>query len=219
MDIARNQAQLVVVGGGMVAHRLVEAVRARDEQGAWQVTVLAEEPRAPYDRVALTSYFSGRDPESLSLGAPQLWDDPLVTLVRGTTVTALDRDARMGRTDDGREHRYDQLVLATGSRAAVPAIPGADLPGVFVYRTLDDVAALRGWVEEECAPPRRGGGGAGVGGGRGGPAAPRRGGGGARAPGGGGPAARAGPPPPPPPPAPPPRGGGGPPPPPPRCDP
>ncbi|BDO42410.1 nitrite reductase large subunit NirB [Cellulomonas sp. NTE-D12] len=152
--MSRIPSQLVVVGGGMVAQRLVEAVRARDEDRTWQVTVLAEEPRAPYDRVALTSYFSGRDPESLALGAPQLWADPLVTLLRGTTVTEVDRDARTVRTDDGRALRYDHLVLATGSRAAVPAIPGADQPGVFVYRTLDDVAALRGWVEQEAA--RRG---------------------------------------------------------------
>ena len=72
--------QLVVIGGGMVAHRLVEALRARDEAGEWAVTLLCEEPRAPYDRVALTSYFSGRDPEDLALGDPELWDDPLVTL-------------------------------------------------------------------------------------------------------------------------------------------
>ena len=49
---------LVVVGGGMVAQRLVEALRDRDAAGTWRITVLAEEPRRPYDRVALTSYFS-----------------------------------------------------------------------------------------------------------------------------------------------------------------
>jgi len=47
---------LVVAGHGMVAHRLVEAVRAEDPQGTWRVVVLAEEPRPAYDRVALTSY-------------------------------------------------------------------------------------------------------------------------------------------------------------------
>jgi len=61
---------LVVVGGGMVAQRLVEAMRDRDSEGTWRVTVLAEEPRAPYDRVALTSYFSGRHPEDLAIGSP-----------------------------------------------------------------------------------------------------------------------------------------------------
>jgi len=147
--------RLVVVGGGMVAQRLVEALRDRDAEGAWHVTVLAEEPRAPYDRVALTSYFSGRDPESLALGAPELWDDPLVTLVRGARVTGLDRSARTVTTDDGRTWPYDELVLATGSRPFVPPIDGTDLPGVFVYRTIDDVAALRGWVEDRAATLRR----------------------------------------------------------------
>src|SRR5215217_799575 len=140
---------LVVVGGGMVAQRLVEAHRDRDADGAWHVTVLAGEPRAPYDRVALTSYFAGRDPEDLSLGSPELWDDPLVTLVRGAEVVGLDRAARTVTAQDGRTWHYDELVLATGSSAAMPPIEGNDLPGVFVYRTVDDVAALRGWVEEQ----------------------------------------------------------------------
>ena len=61
---------LVVVGGGMVAQRLVEALRDRDTAGTWRITVLAEEPRRPYDRVALTSYFSGRDADDLALGDP-----------------------------------------------------------------------------------------------------------------------------------------------------
>ncbi|QTE28251.1 nitrite reductase large subunit NirB [Pengzhenrongella sicca] len=149
--MAAPPQHLIVVGGGMVAQRLVEAMRDRDTAGAWRVTVLAEEPRAPYDRVALTSYFSGRDPEDLSMGSPALWDDPLVTLVRGTPVVELDRAARTVRTADGRTWAYDQLVLATGSSAARPPIEGSDLPGVFVYRTIDDVAALRGWVEEQAA--------------------------------------------------------------------
>ncbi|NCT92106.1 nitrite reductase large subunit [Cellulomonas sp. APG4] len=152
--------RLVVVGGGMVAHRLVEALRDRDADGAWHVTVVAEEPRAPYDRVALTSYFSGRDPADLALGTPDLWADPHVTLLRDTTVTAVDREVRTVtavRNGVGSEAvlSYDALVLATGSSAAVPPVEGTDLPGVFVYRTVDDVAALRGWVEETARRRRR----------------------------------------------------------------
>lgn len=151
--------QLVVVGGGMVARRLVDALRARDENGRWAVTVLAEEPRAPYDRVALTSYFTGRHPEDLALGGQDLWDDPLVTLRRGVAATALDRAARTVTTSDGRTLAYDSLVLATGSYAAVPPVPGKDLRGTFVYRTIDDVAALRTYVERlraELGRPVRG---------------------------------------------------------------
>ena len=140
--------RLVVVGGGMVAHRLVEALRDRDADGRWHVTVLAEEPRPPYDRVALTSYFAGRRPEELALGDGALWQDPQVLLRTGTPAVAVDREARVVTDDLGRTYPYDELVLATGSSAFVPPVPGTDLPGVFVYRTLDDVAALRGWVDE-----------------------------------------------------------------------
>ncbi|MEV6282431.1 nitrite reductase large subunit NirB [Kribbella sp. NPDC051770] len=155
---------LVVVGGGMVAHRLVEALRSRDSGVEWKVTVLAEEPRLPYDRVALTSYFSGRDPQDLSLGEAELWDDPAVTLRKGVAVAALDVAGKTVRTTRGEVIAYDELVLATGSSAFVPPVKNSDAQGCFVYRTIDDVAALRTYVErlrterepqEEGAVPRR----------------------------------------------------------------
>ncbi|MBM6404980.1 nitrite reductase large subunit [Phycicoccus sp. CSK15P-2] len=142
---------VVVVGGGMVAHRFVEALRARDTEGAYAVTVLAEEPRAPYDRVGLSAFFSGTAPEDLALGDPALWEDPLVALRLGDPATGLDRDARTVTTASGDAVGYDHLVLATGSYAWVPPLPGADLPGVFVYRTVEDVVALREWVQERAA--------------------------------------------------------------------
>ena len=146
--------RLVVVGGGMVAHRLVEALRARDGQGRWRVDVFAQEPRAPYDRIALTTYFSGRDAGDLALGDPDLWRDPLVRLHRGVRVSAVDRDARTV-TAAGRQVPYDALVLATGSAAFVPPVPGNDLAGCFAYRTVDDVAALRAFVTERTRRLRR----------------------------------------------------------------
>jgi len=138
---------VVVVGGGMVAHRLVEALRSRDTEIRWRITVLAEEPRLPYDRVALTSYFSGRDPHDLSLGEPELWDDPAVTLRKGVQVTSIDTTARTVTTARGEQVGYDELVLATGSSAFVPPVKNSDAQGCFVYRTVDDVAALRVYVE------------------------------------------------------------------------
>jgi nitrite reductase (NADH) large subunit len=138
---------IVVVGGGMVAHRFVEALRSRDTDGAYRVTVCAQEPRRPYDRVALTSYFTGRDPEDLELGEPSLWDDPLVELRRDHTVVGIDRDAQTVTAANGDVTAYDHLVLATGTYAWMPPIKGADLSGVFLYRTIDDVAAIRGYVE------------------------------------------------------------------------
>ncbi|MVA77242.1 nitrite reductase large subunit [Auraticoccus sp. F435] len=147
---ADRPRRLVVVGAGMVAHRLVEALLQRDTTGAFTVTVLGEEEHPPYDRVGLTSFFAGRDAEQLALGDPALWDDDRVDLVLGSRVTGLDRAARTVTTATGQVHRYDELVLATGSSAFVPPVAGADLPGVFVYRTLDDVARLQRWVRDRA---------------------------------------------------------------------
>jgi nitrite reductase (NADH) large subunit len=133
----RGPQRLVVVGNGLVGHRLVEAMAARDTARSWTVTVLAEEPHAAYDRIALSSLFAGTAEEELRL-APARAETRL-----GDPVVAIDREGRTVTTASGTTHGYDHLVLATGSAPFVPPIRGADRAGCFVYRTLDDVTALK----------------------------------------------------------------------------
>jgi nitrite reductase (NADH) large subunit len=142
--------ELVVVGNGMVGHRLVQAVRDRDTAGTWRITVLGQETRPAYDRVALSSYVDGKSADELTL--PEV-TDPLVQLHLGDAAVALDRDARVVRTASGRELPYDALVLATGSVPFVPPVPGRDLPGCFVYRTLDDLDAIMAAAGRALAAP------------------------------------------------------------------
>ncbi len=138
-----NGGNLVVIGHGMVAHRLVQTLRTRDTDGAWRVTVLAEEPRAAYDRVGLSSYVGGWDPDALALDGNDYAGDPLVELRVGDPCTAIDPSARTVQTASGAGFDYDAAVFATGSRAFRPPVPGGDLPGCFVYRTIDDLDAIR----------------------------------------------------------------------------
>ncbi|MEU5846749.1 nitrite reductase large subunit NirB [Saccharopolyspora shandongensis] len=139
---------LVVVGHGMVGHRLVEALRERDADGTWRIVVLGEESRPAYDRVALSSYLDGKSAEDLSLVGHELLDDPMVDLRLGTAATGIDRTARTVSTSDGSRLNYDALVLATGSRPFVPPVPGHDLDGCFVYRTIEDLDAIRAAATE-----------------------------------------------------------------------
>ncbi|WP_328370215.1 nitrite reductase large subunit NirB [Micromonospora zamorensis] len=132
---------LVVIGNGMVGQRFVDALRARDPEGRWRVTVLAEERRPAYDRVRLSAYFDGVGESELNLYTPH----DGVRLRLGEPATAIDRARQVVTTGVG-EYHYDALVLATGSYAFVPPVPGAELPGVFVYRTLDDLAAIRAYA-------------------------------------------------------------------------
>ncbi|BBZ05929.1 nitrite reductase large subunit [Mycolicibacterium doricum] len=133
----------MVVGHGMVGHRFVEALRARDDAGAWRVTVLAEETDAAYDRVGLTGYTEHWDRALLALAGNDYAGDDLVDLRLGQRVTSIDRDAGTVTTADGTTVGYDALVLATGSYAFVPPVPGRDLPACHVYRTFDDLDAIR----------------------------------------------------------------------------
>ncbi|QKG19365.1 nitrite reductase large subunit NirB [Actinomadura verrucosospora] len=138
---ARNEpdTHLVVVGHGPASHRLVEALRERDAAGTWTVTVIGEEPRTAYDRVALTTHLEGADLAYPAHGAG-------VSVITGERVTAIDRAARTVTTSAGRTVGYDALVLATGSAPFVPPVEGRDLPGVFVYRTIDDLDAIRDYA-------------------------------------------------------------------------
>ncbi|MBA0051250.1 NAD(P)/FAD-dependent oxidoreductase [Streptomyces sp. AJS327] len=134
---------LLLAGYGPVGHRTAERLRTRDTGGAWRVVILAEEAHPAYDRVHLSSYLDGKGRGDLTLTGATFASDPLVDLRLSRPATAIDRAARTVRTADGDEVPYDALVLATGSRPFVPPVPGHDLPGCHVYRTFEDLDALR----------------------------------------------------------------------------
>jgi len=140
--------RLVVVGHGMVGHRLLEELVARDAHRAWTITVFGDEPVGAYDRVRLSAVFDGADPSELSLVAPGFAEAHGIEIVAGDEVVHLDRAGRRVSTASGRTVGYDHLVLATGSAPFVPPVPGHDRPGTFVYRTLDDLAEIRARAEQ-----------------------------------------------------------------------
>jgi nitrite reductase (NADH) large subunit len=146
-----RQRTVAVIGHGMVGHRFVEALRARDTDGAWRIVVFGEEADAAYDRVGLSSYVGAWDRSLLALTGNDYHGDHLVELRLGNAVTAIDRDARRVALADGSELDYDALVLATGSYPFVPPVPGKDSAGCHVYRTLDDLDAIRTDAEAALA--------------------------------------------------------------------
>ena len=148
--------RVVVVGHGMVGHRFVEALRARDVADTWHVTDVAEEADAAYDRVGLTGYTDHWDRARLALPGNTYEGDHRVEVVLRDRVSRINRPAKYVTTMLGRRLPYDTLVLATGSYAFVPPVPGHDLPGCHVYRTLDDLDAIRADATRAMATGRAG---------------------------------------------------------------
>ncbi|MFF8730474.1 nitrite reductase large subunit NirB [Streptomyces sp. NPDC015171] len=134
---------LVLVGHGMVGQRFLEALTGLPGAAGRRITVLAEEPRPAYDRVHLTSWFSGTDAEGLSLTPPGFLADHGIDLRLAEPAVAIDRAARTVTTASGQVLHYDDLVLATGSYPFVPPVPGHDAEGCHVYRTIEDLEAIR----------------------------------------------------------------------------
>jgi len=137
-----DRKKIVVVGNGMVGHKLLEQLVAAAADV--EVTVLCEEPRPAYDRVHLSEFFAGKSADELSLVTPGFFEEhgKLLLLKLNAKAVGIDRAAKTVTTARGEIIAYDKLVLATGSYPFVPPLPGKDRPACLVYRTIEDLEAI-----------------------------------------------------------------------------
>lgn len=143
--------RLVIVGGGMAGFGLCDRLVRHNVADSFAITLFGDEPQLAYDRVNLSKLFSGRSAEDLQLADRQWYCDQQISVRSGRRVVSIDRKRKQVVDSQGESVDYDRLVLATGSRAWVPPIPGSDLPGVFVYRTIDDLLAIQKLVDQTGA--------------------------------------------------------------------
>jgi len=136
-----QDADVVVVGNGMVGHHYVETLRGLSADTS--IVVFGEENVGAYDRVHLSDVFAGTEPSALALTDAARYQALNVTAYFGDRIETIDRSAQTVTSAKGRTVRYNKLVLATGSYPFVPPIPGNEHPRCLVYRTLDDLERIR----------------------------------------------------------------------------
>lgn len=134
--------QLVVIGNGMVGHAFLDKLVNAPSFSDYAVTVFGEEPRVAYDRVYLSSYFSGKTAEDLSLVPAGFYETHGIDIRLNEKVTSIDTKMQTIATSSGVTFYYDKLVLATGSYPFVPPIHGNDRDTCLVYRTIEDLEAI-----------------------------------------------------------------------------
>lgn len=139
-----SDRRFVIVGGGLAAAKLAQELRAADFPGS--ITLIGAEEHLPYERPPLSKefLFGKKQLPDFTVEPAQWYRDHHVELLLGTTVTGLDPRARTVTLPDGSALPYDKLALATGSTPRRLPVPGADAPGVYTLRTIDDARALAG---------------------------------------------------------------------------
>jgi nitrite reductase (NADH) large subunit len=140
----QGTSTVVVVGNGMVGYKFCEKLLAKST--AFNLVVFGEEPRVAYDRVHLSEYFGGKTADDLLMAPTQWYHDHGITLHLGDAVQEIDRSSRTVHARSGLVQPYDYLVLATGSSAFVPDVPGVEKKGVMVYRTIEDLDEIKAYA-------------------------------------------------------------------------
>jgi len=138
----RGRRRLVVIGNGMAAMRTVEEL-LQHTPDAYDITVFGAEPRGNYNRILLSPLLAGEtDREQIMLNSLQWYRDKGIALHAGDPVVSIDRRQKRVISAAGVVAGYDRLLLATGSDPVRLKVKGQDLPGVFYFRSLDDVEGM-----------------------------------------------------------------------------
>lgn len=147
-----RRKKLVIAGNGMAAGYLLSAL---GEGHDWDIQVLGEEPVHYYNRIMLSPLLGGEtDLDAISPRDTAWYRRQGIRVSLGSRIMALCPETKTLHCADGKTVNYDRLVLATGSRSALPPLPGAEsLAGVSGFRCLDDVHKMQRWCREHPGEP------------------------------------------------------------------
>jgi 3-phenylpropionate/trans-cinnamate dioxygenase ferredoxin reductase component len=164
-----TKPSFIIVGGGLAGAIAVQTLREEGFDGS--ITLLGQEPNAPYERPPLSKdYLQGKaDRDSIFVHPEPWYAEHGVDLSLGPAVTSLDPAARAVTTDAGAQLHYDKLLLATGSKPRRLEVPGADVDGVYYLRNVEDSERIKidfarakrvviigaGWIGLETAAAAR----------------------------------------------------------------
>lgn len=137
-----NTDRVVLVGASHASAQVCAGLRR--DGWAGEIVMVGDEPSLPYQRPPLSKAFLAGEStlDDLLIRPAEFYAKEQVSFRQGR-VTRIDRDAQTVELDGGGTLGYDKLVLCTGARPRPLDVPGADLDGVHVLRSVADTAAIR----------------------------------------------------------------------------
>ncbi|PZX53180.1 nitrite reductase large subunit NirB [Algoriphagus chordae] len=140
--------KVIVIGNGMVGYKFCEKLAAHPLRDQFELVVFGEEFRPAYDRVHLSEYFTLDSADKLLLASSDWYAENNIVLRTGEMITSIETETKRVFTHKHDYFEYDYLILATGSAPFVPNIKGVDKQGVFVYRTIEDLDAIKDYTDK-----------------------------------------------------------------------
>lgn len=143
-----SEPGVIVVGSGQGGFQVAASLRDEGYQGS--ITLIGDEPGLPYQRPPLSKGFlAGKTPaQQIELRPGGFYAERGIAVLAPERVTGLDRASRRIGLASGATLAYEHLVLATGARARVPPVPGADLQGVVSLRSRADAEVMLGLLSQ-----------------------------------------------------------------------
>jgi ferredoxin-nitrate reductase len=140
--------RIVIIGAGAGAHGFVRSYRELNQEDT--ITIFSKEDQPFYNRVMLPDYISGHQ-EWAQLVKMQDHEEPAhaIDLRRGVSVETINRAEKYVLDSHGQRTDYDVLLMATGSRAAMPRHVPA-LPGIFTMRSRTDADDFKNHLPAEA---------------------------------------------------------------------
>ncbi len=137
-----EKRNVIIVGAGHGGAQAAVALRLHGFEGT--ITMIGREAEPPYERPPLSKeYLAQEKPfERLYIRPPHFWADKNVEMLLGKEVATVDAAAQSVTLASGETFAYDHLIWATGGDPRRLSCPGADLDGIHVVRTREDVDAI-----------------------------------------------------------------------------
>ena len=147
----KPKQKICVIGGGAAAYRFVKSYRDHNDEDELAVFSLEENPF--YNRVLLPEYVSEELTwEELEKVKKEEIDKLNLDLFSGVSITKINKEDKIITDSNGNTHNYDVLIMATGSRAFVPANALLDSPGRFTLRNRADAEKLKSHLKATGLP-------------------------------------------------------------------
>jgi ferredoxin-nitrate reductase len=140
--------KIIVAGAGAAAYRFLVSHRALNTKD--EIHVFSKEKDPFYNRVLLPEYVNDAlSWEKLQKFQHGEFESMDVTLHNENEIVGINRFRKTVTDKFGNHHRYDKLILATGSRARIPKEAPINFPGVFTMRTRKDADELKKFIKPE----------------------------------------------------------------------